>query len=170
MTLSLAKNIWNANEDGIGHSCINIYEGSSKNPKLWELLEAGILKEKHYGDVTLKNKALKGSQKVYGPLVLEKIDKFDFKQLTYDLLIKEFEDFCREDDWGDDLDVFHKNFEIAICDLNEFDLTSRDFFLINTQATSNKKLLDPNFYAYFVCVISTQAGSNIILTLTFGLD
>tara|TARA_R100000306_G_scaffold22765_4_gene26143 strand:- start:119 stop:631 length:513 start_codon:yes stop_codon:yes gene_type:complete len=170
MTLELRQNIWKSDESGLGFYCVNIFECSEKNPELKELLKNRILKEKEFGPIRTMKKVLKEPTNYYGSILLNKIETSDFKTLNFSDLNSEFQEYWKDEDWGEDLPIFKKNFELAISSLNRFELSIRNFYYINAEKTDSEKLTDPNFFTYLVCVISTEKESNKIITLTFGLD
>lgn len=169
MNLELYKNIWES-DSGLGFYCVNIIRSSKPNPSLTELLRTDILKEREFGDISTRNKILKGSARYYGPLLKNKINESDFKKLTFPELESEIEIYWRDENWGEDLPVFKKNFRKAKANLHDCNLENRIFYLANADMLSSEKLTDPNFFTYFVCIISTEPNSNDIITLTFGLD
>ena len=170
MNLELKQNIWKSDESGLGFYCVNIFECSEKKPELKELLENGILKEKEFGPISTMKKELKESADYYGSILLNKIEISDFKTLNFCDLNSEFQEYWKDEDWGEDLPIFKKNFELAISNLDKFELSNWNFYYINAEKTDSEKLTDPNFFTYLICVISTEKESNKIITLTFGLD
>ncbi|MFD2562631.1 hypothetical protein [Aquimarina rubra] len=170
MNLELKQNIWNSDESGLGFYCVNIFECSEKNPVLKKLLKNEILKEKEFGPIKSMKKELKEPTDYYGSILLNKIDVSDFKALDFNSLNLELQEYWKDEDWGEDLPIFKKNFDLAISNLNKFELSNRNFYYINAEKIDSDKLTDPNFFTYLVCVISTQIESNKIITLTFGLD
>jgi len=170
MNLELKQNIWNSDESGLGFYCLNIYECSTKNPDLKELLKNEILKELEFGPIDTMKSELKEPTDYYGSILLKEIDTSDFKTLDFNGLKSEISGYWKDENWGEDLPVFQKNFELAISDLNKLNLSNRNFYYINAGKIDSKKLADPNFFAYLVCIISTENKSNEIITLTFGLD
>ena len=170
MNIKLKTNIWKSDKSRLGFYCVNIFESSEINPKLAKLLESKILKEKEFGPIETINKRFKQSSDYYGSIILNKIDSSDFKTLDYNEFKSEVKEYWSDEDWGEDLPIFKKNFELAISDLKQFELSNRNFYYINTEKTDPKKLTNPNFFTYLVCAISTKKNSNKIITLTFGLD
>jgi len=170
MKIELKQNIWKADDSGLGFYCVNIFECSQDCPNLMELLKNEILKEKEFGPIQTMKKELKESTDYYGSILLNEINTSDFKSLNFNQLKSEITEYWKDEDWGEDLPVFKANFELAISNLNEFELSNRTFYYINAEKTDSKKLTEPNFFTYLVCIISTEKESNNIITLTFGLD
>lgn len=170
MNIELKQNIWKSDESGLGFYCLNIYECSTKNPDLKELLKNEILKEKEFGPIETMKKELKEPTDYYGSILLKEIETSDFKALDFNGLKSEISEYWKDEDWGEDLSIFQKNFELAISDLKKLNLSNWKFYYINTEKMDSKKLTDPNFFTYLVCAISTEKNSNKIITLTFGLD
>ena len=170
MNLELKQNIWKSDESGLGFYCVNIFECSEKNPELKELLKNNILKEKEFGPIKTMEKELKEPTDFYGSILLNKIDISDFKKLDFSDFNSEFQKYWKDEDWGEDLPIFKKNFELAISNLDKFELSNRNFYYINAEKIDSEKLTNPNFFTYLVCAISTEKESNKIITLTFGLD
>lgn len=170
MKFELKQNIWKSDESGLGFYCLNIFECSVKSPELKDLLKNKILKEKEFGPIKTMKKELKEPTDYYGSFLLKEIEISDFKTLNFNELNSEINEYWKDEDWGEDLPIFQKNFELAISNLNEKDLSNRIFYYINAEKIDSKKLTIPNFFNYLVCVISTEKESNEIITLTFGLD
>jgi hypothetical protein len=170
MKIELKQNIWNSDKSGLGFYCINIFECSEKEPDLKVLLKNEILKEKELGPVKTMKKELDEPTNYYGSILLEKIYSSDFKKLDFSGLKSEIEEYWKDEDWGEDLPIFKNNFDLAISDLIEINLSIRDFYYVNTEKINSEKLTNPNFFTYFVSIISIEKKSNKIITLTFGLD
>jgi len=170
MNLELKQNIWKSDKSGLGFYCVNVIESSNIDTNLTELLQSNILKEKEFGPIETIRKELKGPTNYYGSFLLNKISTSDFKTLDFNGLESEIAEYWKDEDWGEDLQIFKKNFELALSNLDEFDLSKRTFYYINAEKLDSDKLTDPNFFTYLVCVISTEKESNKIITLTFGLD
>jgi hypothetical protein len=170
MKIELKRNIWKSDESGLGFYCVNIFECSQDSPNLMDLLENEILKEEEFGPIGTTKKESKEPTDYYGSILLNKINTSDFRTLHFNDLKSEMKEYWKDEDWGEDLPVFKANFELATSNLNEFELSNRTFYYINTEKIDSKKLTDPNFFSYLVCVISTEKESNNIITLTFGMD
>ncbi|MEO0505369.1 MAG: hypothetical protein AAF090_04405 [Bacteroidota bacterium] len=170
MNIELKQNIWKSDESGLGFYCINIYECSKQNPDLEELLKNDILKEKEFGPFERIKNELRGPVDHYGPILLKEIEISDFKTLDFNGLKSEINNYWKDEDWGKDLPIFQKNFELAIANLNKLNLSNRKFYYINAEKIDSKKLTEPNFFTYFVCIISTENKTNKLINLTFGLD
>ncbi len=170
MNLELKQNIWKSDKNGLGFFCVNIFEYVQDSPSLIELLQNEILKEKEFGPIESMKKELIEPTNYYGSFLLNKISSSDFKTLNFNELESEITEYWKDEDWGEDLSVFKKNFELALSNLNGFDLSKRTFHFINAEKLELDKLTDPNFFTYLVCAISTEKESKKIITLTFGLD
>jgi hypothetical protein len=170
MNLELKQNIWNSDESGLGFYCVNIFECSQDSPNLIELLQTKILKEKEFGPIETMKKELKEPTDYYGSILLNKINPSDFKTLNLNELESEINEYWKDEDWGEDLPVFKRNFELAISNLDGIDLSKWTFYYVNSEKLDSEKLADPNFFTYLVCVILTKKESNKIITMTFGLD
>lgn len=170
MNFELKQNIWKSDKSGLGFYCLNIFECSAKNPDLEELLTNNILIEKEFGPLKIIKKELREPTDYYGSILLKEIEASDFKALDFNGLKSEINEYCKDEDWGDDLPIFRTNFQQAIFDLNKLDLSDRNYYYINTEKIDSRKLTEPNFFSYLVCIISTKNESNKIITLTFGLD
>ncbi|HMB64716.1 MAG TPA: hypothetical protein VKN36_16665, partial [Eudoraea sp.] len=160
MNLSLRQNIWKSDESGLGFYCVNIIESSLVNPDLKELLKSDILKEREFKEISSISKVLQGNPKYYGAFLKEKIDVTDFEKLDFDGLKHNLSEYWKDKNWGDDLPIFRKNFELAASHLDSFELSNRTFYLINAEKIDLTKLMDPNFFTYFVCIISTEPKSD----------
>ena len=170
MNLELKQNIWKSDKSGLGFYCVNVIESSTNNPNLSELLKSEILKEHEFGDVKSMESNLKNNPNYYGAFLMDKINESDFEEYDFNGLKSKIGEYWKDENWGEDLPIFKKNFELAISDLNQFELSTRNFYYISAEKTDSEKLTDPNFFTYLVCVISTEKESNKIITLTFGLD
>jgi hypothetical protein len=170
MNLELKQNIWKSDKNGLGFYCVNVIESSTNNPNLSELLQSEILKENEFGDVKSMNKSSKDDSNHYGAFLMDKINQSDFEKFDFNGLKDKIAEYWTDEDWGADLPIFKKNFDLVLSDLNKFELSTRNFYYINAEKTDSKKLTDPNFFTYLVCIISTEKESNKIITLTFGLD
>ena len=170
MNIELKENIWKSDESALGFYCVNIFECSEKNPELSKMLQNRILKEIDFGPIETMRKSVKEPTDYYGSVLLNQISALDFKKLNFDGLKSEIQEYWKDDDWGDDLPIFKKNFDLAISELTGLDLEARDFYYLNAEKLESDKIDDPNFYIYLVCIISTKPESNEIITLTFGLD
>ena len=141
---------------------MNIIETSIEIPSLNQLLKSDILKEEWFGDFSSKNK-LDWLRDVnfYGPLLKSQLIEQDFQELTFSKFIEEVENYWKEDDWGDDLPIFKKNFHAAIKLLKNYDLENRLFYYLNMEDLEQGKLEEyNNGYYYFICAISILKRSN----------
>ena len=170
MNIELKQNIWKSDKSALGFFCVNIFECSERNPGLNKMLQNKILKEINFGPIETMRESIKEPTGYYGSLLLNKICSTDFKTLDFGRLKSEIREYWKNEDWGNDLPIFKKNFDLAISSLTEFDLENRKYFYLNAEKLNKDKLDDSNFYAYLVCIISTKLESNKIITLTFGLD
>ena len=170
MKIERKNNIWSSDESGLGFYCINSFECSQRNPSLNELLTHKILKEKELGSLAMGAVYLKEPIGYYGSILLNEIDASDFKMLTFEELTSEIEYYWEDKDWGEDLSIFKKNFQLTLSDLKDEKLSAYTFYYINAEKLAPQKLVEYNFYYYFVCVIATEPNSHKVITLTFGLD
>lgn len=168
MPLKLLKNIWKSNQNGLGFYCVNIFKTQKLNPTLKYLLESNVLNDEQFGNV--ENKITSNSSEIYGPLILIKIEESDFKTLNFQELKYEIIEYWKDENWGTDLPIFKENFELALSDIAEFDFENREYYYINIEKIDSKKITEPNFFTYLICIISTLKNSDKIITMTFGLD
>lgn len=171
MQLKLTHNIWKSDEKGLGFFCINTFSSSVKNPNLEELLKAHILNSAEFRTIQEIEKEVRViSTENYGAIIIDKIEKSDFKELDYVQLISEIEKFCQDENWGEDLEVFKKNFKNAIFCFSDDDLKKRKFYYLNTEELNSEKIANPNFFTYLICFISTSTEDNEVVCFTFGAD
>lgn len=170
MRFKLKQNIWKPNENGLGFYCVNVIESTKTNPSLTELLKYNILKQEEFGDVKTMSKIINNFPNYYGSFLIDKIEISDFQSLNWNGLKSEISAFYEDGEWGEDLPIFKKNFELAFLNQTDSNLSKQTFYYINAEKTDSNKLANPNFFSYLICIICTKKESNIINTLTFGLD
>lgn len=154
----------------MGFYCINIFQSSVIYPNLKELLNNNILKEEELCDVSHSRKEKKMNSEYYGAFIKNKIYESDFIKLNFEALKSKISEYWQDVNWGSDLPIFKKNFDLALSDLRDFDLNNKEYYYIEIEELNPDKIIDPNFFVYLVCVISIEEKSNKIITLTFGLD
>lgn len=170
MDIKRTHNIWKLDESGLGFYCVNTFQCSWRNPNIKALLRYKILKEEQFGHPDYEEYCSKNLDNIYGPILLNEILPSDFLALSFDELKSEIEDFWNDEDWGEDLPIFKKNFNQVISDLENENLSERKFYYVNMDRLPQAKLIAPHFFDYLVCIIATKKNSYEVITMTFGLD
>lgn len=169
MYLELEKNIWEVKS--LGFYCINIFKCSENNPNLKNLLSNNVLNENEFGPVDrLKKEIHQEIPNYYGAFQLDLISESDFISFDFESFLFQIKKYCSSEEWGEDLPVFENNFKSAISKLKNYNLNSFKYYYLDMEKIDDKKLIDPNFFIYLICIIAIETNSNKVITLTFGFD
>ena len=153
----------------LGFFCWNLFESDFHEIKLENILNAELLNEEFDNLKKNENIISKIKSSTFGPFDIHKLTKKDFTKLNHIELITEIDNYCKDENWGNDLPIFKDNIKYVFNKL-EFNLSEKEFYYINMETTDNQKLINPNFWSYFVAIISIEKNSNKIITSYFGLD
>ena len=147
----------------------NLFESNFPEIKLDNVLNAKLLNEEF--DKLKKDEIAisKIKSPTFGPFDIHKLTEDDFIKFNHIELITEINNYCKDENWGNDLPIFKDNIKYVFNKL-EFDLSEKEFYYINMETTNSQKLINPNFWTYFVAIISIEKNSNKIITSYFGLD
>jgi len=153
----------------LGFFSWNLFESEFSENSFEKVLNSKLLNDKF--DNLKKNelRISKINETNFGPFDTNKLTENDFIKLNYTELITEIEKYWKDENWGNDLPIFKENIKYVFNKL-EFELGEKEFYYINMETTNNQKLINPNFYSYFVSIISIEKNSNKIITTYYGLD
>lgn len=168
MELKLLNNIWKSSKSYFGFYCVNIYQVNAVNTTLSILLDLNILNDNHLRDISVRQS--ENPSISYGPIVLSKLSSKNFKEINYDELKLEISNYWKDENWGSDLLVFKENFEEALKDILPYLPQDRIYYYLNVEKIDVEILENPNFYSYFVTIISTLKDSEEVIVMTFGID
>ena len=154
--MELINNHWETDSSALGFYCVNQYSNKINYPK-------ELLIESHFTNLKGKSHSI---EKVshYGPLDLSRLDIENLTQITFDEVIKNMHKVFKEANWGDDLPVLKEHFNKSFKTQEQFNKGL--FTIINQDYLPIELIIKPNFYSYFICIIS---WSNLKV-YTFGGD
>lgn len=135
------------------------------NFEIKDLINQGLLIDAHFAS-KVDSQAL--STSIYGPIELDELESDDFIQCDNGKLAECYTKYWSDKNWGSDLEVFKKHKTDVDDYLKQQDFSSDNHFFLCQEWLSEKKHVELNFFAYFVCVISIS--KNRIAVTTYGED
>jgi hypothetical protein len=94
----------------------------------------------------------------------------DFNKLNYQDLIKKIDEFERDINWGVDLPVFQKLINHSKCWIEKENYENDQFFFINSDLVPQEKLIDPNYYNYFISIVIISFAKSRVVIINHGGD
>ncbi len=93
----------------------------------------------------------------------DKVDFQDFVKLNFEGLKNRINEIGIESDWGDDLPAFKKLTNKTINWIEKNNHQKAKFYFIYTGSVSKDKLIEHNFYTYFMSIIIISSSKVIII-------
>jgi len=99
----------------------------------------------------------------------DKIKFNDLEKLNFDDYKLRIEEIKKED-WGDDLPTFIELIDKSISWIKENNYENESIFFIDTEKLSKDKLIELNYYSYFITTIIISRSNSKILIINHGGD
>lgn len=157
----------------LGFSEREVYEieltSQNSDEILLEVLKSDIFFDAHnYQDY--RNEKVRNYLTRENHAFTDKVELQDFEKLTYSQLEKRISEIEKEDDWGEDLPIFKKwiNNSMAWIRLNNYQ--NEQFYFIYAESIPKDKLIEYNYYSYFMSIIIISISESKVVIINHGED
>lgn len=100
----------------------------------------------------------------------DKIKIDDFEKLTFNGLETRIEEIKKEPDWGEDLPIFKKLISNSTNWITVNNYQNEKLYFIYAESISTEKLIDHNYYSYFMTIIIISISDSQVIIINHGGD
>ncbi len=100
----------------------------------------------------------------------DKIRIDNFEKLTFSRFETRIEDIQKEPDWGEDLPIFKKMINNSMNWIKLNNYHNEQLYFIYAESVSKEKLIDHNYYSYFMTIIIISISDSKVIIINHGGD
>lgn len=100
----------------------------------------------------------------------DKIEITDFEKLNYEEFETRIKEIESESDWGVDLPIFSKLINKTRRWILDNNFQNKQLYFIYANSTSKEKLIEFNFYSYFMTIIIISISDSKVIIIDHGED
>jgi len=148
---------------------IELHTSQNLDEILLEILKSDIFFET-YNSQNYSNEKVQNYLMRENHAFTDKVELQDFKKLTHSQLEKRISEIEREDDWGVDLPIFKKMISNSMAWIEANNYQNEQFYFIYTGTTPKDKLIEYNYYSYFMAIIIISISESKVVIINHGED
>lgn len=176
-----------------GFLIFNEFKSDIKNFTIEDIISSNLLDEKYFStekqkvqtqkqlDELITQAKLYGAYReeetekleLYGPILKTKIEESDFEKFNHSKYLYEINNITKEwsdNGWNDLVKTFHELNKNGLKRLENDNIKTREYYVLNSESIQKNKIYDVNWYDYFITVIIILQDSHKVVIINFGND